>query len=134
MKLRTLLIVVGCAAAALSSAAGLAWSKNFATASAAAKKANKVVMVDFTAVWCVNCHKLERTTYVDPAVLKLLARAVPVQVDYDKEPKLAKKYRVEALPVILFLDSRGKELGRISKYVDAKTFIAMATPILAKAK
>jgi thiol:disulfide interchange protein len=134
MNLRTTLIAIGVLAASLSSAAGLPWAKDLKNAMAQAKSSKKVVMVDFTAVWCVNCHKLDRTTYVDPSVVRLLGAAVPVQIDFDKEQKLAKQYKITALPVILFIDASGKELGRISKYVDAKQFVSAATPILARAK
>jgi thiol:disulfide interchange protein len=134
MNLRTTFLVTGLLAAAISSAAGFTWAKDLRTAMSQAKSSHKAVMVDFTAVWCVNCHKLDRTTYVDPSVVSLLKGAVPVQIDFDKEQKLAKQYKITALPVILFLDANGKELGRISKYVDAKQFVAAAKPILAKAK
>ena len=134
MKTKYALILIGILAAVIASASGFTWSKNYKTALATAKKANKVVMIDFTASWCVNCHKLERTTYKDPSVVKLLANTVPVQVDYDKENAIAKKYKAEALPVIVFTDGAGKEYGRLTGYMDAKEFVAKAAPILAKAR
>ncbi|HVT10862.1 MAG TPA: thioredoxin family protein [Fimbriimonadaceae bacterium] len=134
MKLRSILVFAVAACAALSSASGLNWAQDFKSALKKAGAGHKVVMLDFTAVWCVNCHKLDRTTYVDPGVVALLKNVVPVHIDYDKEPKLAKQYKAQALPVIVFIDEHQHELGRISTYVDAKTFIAKATPILAKAK
>jgi thiol:disulfide interchange protein len=93
-----------------------------------------MIMVDFTAAWCVNCHKLDRTTYKDAGVIASLKNVVPVKIDWDKNQALAKKYKVEALPVILFIDANGKEVGRISKYVEAKEFVKTATPILKKGK
>jgi thiol:disulfide interchange protein len=134
MKLKTLFVAAGLIAAALVNAADLKWAKDYNTAMSTAKKAKKVVMIDFTAVWCTNCHKLERTTYKDPSVVKLLANAVPVQVDYDKQPTIAKKYKAVALPVIVFLDSTGKELGRVTGYKNAADFVKAVKPILAKAK
>lgn len=134
MKLKTLFVAAALIAAAISNADGLKWAKNYDAALSTAKKAKKVVMIDFTAVWCVNCHKLERTTYKDPAVLKLLGNAVPVQVDYDKQPNIAKKYKAVALPVIVFLDRNGREIGRIKGYKNAEDFVKAAKPILAKAK
>src|SRR4051794_17025631 len=104
MKLKTLLLA-GCVfAAAFASAADLPWAKDYKTALKQAKSSRKIVMADFTAVWCVNCHKLDRTTYKDAAVVKLLGSTVPVHVDYDKETAIAKKYKAEALPVIVFMD------------------------------
>jgi thiol:disulfide interchange protein len=134
MKLRSLLIAAGLAAVVCANAIGLPWAKDYKTAVSQAKSGNKVVMLDFTASWCANCHKLDRTTYVDPGVVKLLGGAVPVQIDYDKQPALVKQYKIGPIPVIVFVDAKGKELGRISKYVDAKEFMSLATPVLAKSK
>ena len=115
--MRPILIAAAIFAAALASAAGLPWAKNYSAALAEAKRSKKIVMIDFTASWCVNCHKLDRTTYKDPAVVKFLANTVPVHVDYDKEQAIAKKHKSgEALPVIIFIDASGKELGRLTGY------------------
>lgn len=133
LKARTLLAVAALTLAALAPAAGLKWAKSFNAALAQAKKTKGYVMVDFTAVWCVNCHKLDRTTYKDPSVIRLLAHATPVRIDFDTQQALAKKYKVKALPVILFLDRNGKEVGRISKYVTGPEFVKTATPIIKKA-
>lgn len=134
MNFKSIVIAVGVLAAAVSSAAGLPWAKDFKGALAQAKQSHKVVMIDFTASWCVNCHKLDRTTYVDPSVVSGLAGVVPVHVDYDKERPVAAKYKAEALPVIVFVDAQQRELGRITGYKTAKEFMAAATPILSKAK
>jgi len=134
MRLKALFISVAFVAATVSQAAGLPWASDFKSALNEAGKSRKVVMIDFTASWCVNCHKLDRTTYVDPGVVKALAGVVPVKVDYDKENAIAKRYKAEALPVIVFIDSHQHELGRIVGYLSARQFIAKATPILAKAK
>lgn len=130
MKFRNLILVALTFAVAIANAGELKWAKDLPTALKQAKTGKKLVMVDFTAVWCVNCHKLDRTTYKDASVLKSLSNVVPVKVDYDKSPAIAKKYKVEALPVILFLDGNGKEVGRISKYVEAGEFVKTATPFL----
>jgi thiol:disulfide interchange protein DsbD len=39
---------------------------------AAAKKANKPLLIDFTGHGCVNCRKMEENVWVDPRVLKRL--------------------------------------------------------------
>ena len=134
MTFRTLIIGTGILGSTLASAVGLPWASTYSNALSQAAKAHKIVMVDFTASWCVNCHKLDRTTYVDPSVVKALGNVIPVHVDYDKDRAIAKKYRAEALPVIVFIDSKQHELGRITGYLDAKDFLAKASPILAKGK
>src|SRR5690242_9911935 len=80
MKFKSILILAAIAAAAVSSAAGLGWASNYKSALKQAMGAGKIVMIDFTASWCVNCHKLDRTTYVDPSVVRTLGGVVPVRV------------------------------------------------------
>lgn len=45
---------------------------DYAEALAAAKKANKPLLIDFTGHGCVNCRKMEENVWVDPQVLKRL--------------------------------------------------------------
>jgi len=134
MMLKTLLIGVGLLAGSIANAAGLPWAPNYQNALSQAAKEHKIVMVDFTASWCVNCHKLDRTTYVDPTVVKALGSVVPVHVDYDKERAIAKKFGVEPLPAIVFIDSKQHVIGRIVGYLDAKAFLAKASPMISKGK
>ena len=49
-------------------AKGVQWEKNFDQAMELAAKHDMPVMVDFWADWCGWCHRLDRTTYVDPVV------------------------------------------------------------------
>ncbi len=45
---------------------------DYQQALAAAKKANKPLLIDFTGHGCVNCRKMEENVWVDPQVLKRL--------------------------------------------------------------
>ena len=53
----------------------------------------RFVILDLEAVWCHWCHVMEKTTYSDPEVIKLLdAKYLPVKVDQDANPDLANRY------------------------------------------
>ena len=59
-----------------------------------------------------------KETYTDPKVIRYLnENFTAVMVDTEKLPSLARKYRVEGLPTLWFLDSRGKGLTSIEGFV-----------------
>ncbi len=89
---------------------------------ARAQAENKIVVLDFQAVWCVPCKRMEQETFADPAVVQLLQQTVFLQVDTDEYPELAKQFGVVGLPDIRFLAPDGKELLRMTDFQDAQLF------------
>ncbi|MCP4008356.1 MAG: protein-disulfide reductase DsbD [Proteobacteria bacterium] len=88
----------------------------------AASRAGKKVMIDYYADWCVECLKMEETTFKDPAVrAELRANFAALQVDVtdpndEKRKALKKRYGVFGPPAALFFDARGKQLKDKSFY------------------
>ena len=87
-------------------------------AAARAAEEGRFFLVDATADWCGPCKRMEATTWTDEAVLAWLAEhALAVQVDVDRQPRLAKDLRIGAMPtMIIFRD--GEEVDRIVGYRD----------------
>jgi thiol:disulfide interchange protein DsbD len=80
---------------------------------AAAVKANKTVMLDFYADWCVSCKEMEHYTFTDPGVQTALANTVLLQADVtandELDKALLKRFGIFGPPSILFFDLRGSE-------------------------
>ena len=82
----------------------------------AARQSGKNVMIDYYADWCVECLKMEDTTFNNASVrAELDARFIALQVDVT-DPKdesrkaLKKRFGVFGPPAVLFLNTQGEEL------------------------
>lgn len=97
----------------------------FDAASKKAAQTGKIVLVDFYTAWCAPCRLLDKRTWTDAGVIKLLEeRTVALRIDAEKETDLAKRYKIEAYPSVLLIKPDGTELDRLVGYRDAKTFLA----------
>jgi thiol:disulfide interchange protein len=68
------------------------WRTDWPAAQAEAQKSGKPVFAYFTADWCGPCQRMKRTTWSDKGVEAALRDYVPVMVDVDRQPDLARKY------------------------------------------
>jgi len=101
------------------SSAGIRWERHFDLALKKARASGKPVLVDFWAEWCGWCHRLDRTTYVDPVVAKGAEDFVAVKVNTEGSPRemaIAARYDVSSLPTILFLTPRGRPITRLNGF------------------
>jgi thiol:disulfide interchange protein len=115
-------------------AAGITWSSSLTEAQKSAAKSKKVIMVDFGADWCGPCKKMLATTYKDKSVVAKAKNFVPVLIDIDKQAAVARKYNIEAVPTVIFMDAKGKVLARTLGYQDAAEFVKTMNDAQKKAK
>ena len=104
---------------------GVKWERRFEDALKKARATHKPVMIDFWAQWCGWCHRLDKTTYVDPAVVKLAEQFVAVKVNTEGDPRdtaVAIRYDVSSLPTIMVISPGGRPIARVNGFVGPGQF------------
>ena len=88
---------------------------------------NERMVIDFYADWCIPCKELDALTFSDERVIKEMGRFTNYKVDMTKMTQenedLRKRFNVIGMPTVLIIDSRGKELNRITGFVNADEFL-----------
>ena len=93
------------------------WHEWGEEAFAAARRENKPILLDIGAVWCHWCHVMDRESYDDPEVARIVnENFIAVKVDRDERPDIDSRYQLAVSsisgqggwPLTAFLTREGK--------------------------
>lgn len=74
-----------------------------------AKKEDKPILLDLTAVWCHWCHVMDTNSYSNDEIAKIINECfVPIKVYIDKRPDIRERYNMGGFPSTVFLDNGGQ--------------------------
>lgn len=124
MKLKTLLLFCSLFILTGSASAGN-WLTNLEQAKKLALSTDKLVLVDFWAIWCGPCKKMDRESWSDPEVQKIMQSYVPVKIDLDAQKKDSVRYNVRSIPYIFILDGNGEVVYQSVGYMDKAKLMAV---------
>jgi thiol:disulfide interchange protein DsbD len=91
--------------------------------------AERPVMLDFYADWCVSCKEMEKFTFADPAVRDKLAGFTLLKADVTansaEDKALLARFNLYGPPGIIFFAPDGKEIAglRVVGFQDASRFL-----------
>ncbi len=94
---------------------GVEWEPYSAARVEASMAADRPVMLDFYADWCIPCLELDRVTFTDEAVVEEAERFTMLKVDLTQfdspeAEQLRRQYDVAGVPTIVMLDASGQEV------------------------
>ena len=111
--------------------------KTMAELDARLGSANRPVMLDFYADWCVSCKEMEKYTFSDARVAAKMRQMILLQVDVtantDEDKALLKRFSLFGPPGIIFFDRQGRERQglRVVGYQPADDFLKALNTALA---
>ncbi len=136
MLLLVSLLVLGCAAqnqAKKDNLPRVPWQAYFPTM-ATGKGESKPIMLHFGTDWDRGTQKMKRETYGNFEVAHYLQKNFATGwVDTEQSPELAKKYNVNGLPTIWFLDAEGKTLTNVDGFLGPERLLLILEFINTKA-
>jgi thiol:disulfide interchange protein DsbD len=91
---------------------------------------SKGMIIDFYADWCIPCKELDASTFSDERVIALANHFVTIKADMTKSlspeaEALRNKYNIVGVPTVLIIDDKGKEVQRLTGFVNADEFIKL---------
>jgi len=96
-----------------------------------AERENRFVLLDLEAVWCHWCHVMEEITYHDPKVIELIrSRYIPVRVDQDSRPDIARRYEDYGWPATVVFNADGGEIVKRRGYLAPEIMISILEEII----
>ncbi len=102
------------------------WEKYSDKKYEAALQNNDKIIIDFYADWCIPCKELDELTFSNAEVISILSDYSTLKVNMtnssDEKEIIRNKFKVRGMPTILFINSEGNEVNRITGFVNAEEF------------
>ena len=100
-----------------------------------AKKEARPIFLDIYASWCGPCKMLKARTFPDEEVGEFYnANFINVAVDGEKGEgvELARKYKIQGYPSLIYLDANGQLIAKTAGYRNPKQLIDIGKQIIQK--
>lgn len=95
---------------------------NFAKNKSFTRVGDQPIILDFHAVWCPPCKRL--APHLQAIQNKYKNKLVVYKIDVDQEPEIARLFKIEAMPTIVFVNSKTNFVFEVG-YRDYNEFEAL---------
>lgn len=99
------------------------WISSFEDGKKMALASNKFMIVDFWAIWCGPCKKMDANSWNDERVKSVMENYIQVKIDFDTNRELVKSYSVNGIPNIFIMDGNGKVVFSVLGYLNANDLL-----------
>ncbi|MEP1034101.1 thioredoxin family protein [Ekhidna sp.] len=116
------LLVIGCSFAY----SQINWIKNYDVARAQALGQNKFIVMDFWAIWCGPCKKMDIDMWNTEEMAAYADKFIFLKIDVDSNREIAMNYSANTIPKVVLMDASGEviweEIGFSSASIYRKIF------------
>lgn len=89
---------------------------------------NEKMILDFYADWCIPCKELDALTFSDERVIAKSKEFTNYKIDMtktmsDETEAFRNKFKIVGMPTLIFIDSKGNEVERISQFITAEEIL-----------
>ncbi len=102
---------------------------------AKAKREKKLIFLDAYASWCGPCKAMKRKTFTDKRVGDFYNKyyvSIAVDMEEGEGPMLARKFKVDSYPSLIFLQPDGKFIGKATGFHSADEFLKIMKQFVGK--
>jgi thiol-disulfide isomerase/thioredoxin/YHS domain-containing protein len=108
------------------------WQSNLDTARRVAAQSNRLVLIHFWAAWCGACNRMEAEVFNQPGLAAAITpNYVPVKINADQTPSIAKQYGITALPTDVVITPQGQVVDSIRGRSEATQYVVRLNQIAA---
>jgi thiol-disulfide isomerase/thioredoxin/YHS domain-containing protein len=123
---------LGIFASALPAEQPFPWEPTLENAQRQAASTQRLILVHFWAPQCVPCQRMESEVFSQPSVAaQLVGNFVPVKINADQYPDIARQYGVGRLPTDVILTPQGQVVQSYFGRTDAASYVARLNQTLA---
>ena len=129
-------VVLGLGLVGTSSAQqGVQWHLNLDAAKNLAARTNRLVLLHFWSASCAPCMKMDQEVFSQPDVAAALGQYyIPVKIDADKTPRLARQHIITHLPTDVVITPSGEEIERNVGALPPASYLSRMSQIAVNAR